>query len=393
MSSYKVALITHEFPPYLIGGMASHCYDLAYSLSKKKIPITVFCGMAISPQSEKINSYLRIVRLPLLNLPPRFLWFQIDNFKFLLKAINDYDIIHCVNPLASGIFSFFGKKMKKIIVTTLHEIFLSDLKTLLTAPFSELTLGDLSIQGISYPINEFLIRTCLTNSDHVIVCGNSALQDMRCIYPHLNYEKVSVIYNGINLDKFDNVKCQLINNTSIIFYGRLVWIKGVLYLLKAIPFLKKDFSNLSVKIVGKGPLERKIKAMIKKFKLEENIQLYGYLDHTRLIKEISRSSIVVLPSLYEVGPFISGLEAMACKKTLITFDLPFAREFIRPMYNGVLARGRDVIDLANKIRLVLSDHELRRKIGENAFKYVKKRHNWNLIAEKYIEIYENCLSR
>lgn len=394
MSDYRVALISHEFPPFLIGGMASHCYDLAYNLSRNKIFTTVFCGMSNKKVVEKLNSYLEIVRLPFLNLPPRFLWFQAQNFRFLLKALQEFDIIHFVNPLASAFFSLFTKKLtKKVLITTVHEVFLSNLKVFFSAPFSEWTLGDLRIHGVSYPINEFSLRTCLVNADHVIVCGYSALQEMKRIYPDLNYEKVSVIYNGIDLERFNDIYNQFsVEDFSVIYYGRLVWIKGVLYLLRALSYIRNHFPDLNIKIVGKGPLERKIKILIRKLDLK-NVYMYGYLDHTKLIQEVVKNSLVVLPSLYEVGPFISGLEAMACRKTLISFDFPFTREFISHMHNGILVEARNVNDLAAKIRLALMDSKLRRRIGQNAYQYVKQKHNWKLIVKRYIDVYENCLHK
>jgi len=392
MGDYKVALISHEFPPFLIGGMASHCYDLAYSLSKNKVFTTVFCGMSKRVTVEKLNPYLEVVRLPCLDLPPRFLWFQIQNFRILSQFLKDFDILHGVNPLASAICSYFKKKLRKPFVTSIHEVLLSDLKVFINSPFSEWTLGDFKIHAVAYPLDEFLVKTCLKSADHVVVCGNSAFRDMKRIYPNLAHEKTSVIYNGINFDELDKiVNPASERDFSIVYYGRLVWIKGILYLVRAMALLKDDFPNLSLNIIGKGPLEGKIRHWVRRLGLKEKVHIRGYFPRAKLIREIGKSSVVVLPSLYEVGPFISGLEAMACKKPLVTFDFPFTREFILSMRNGVLAKAKDVEDLANKIRLVLSDTKLQGRLGQNAYEYVKSKHNWDLLVEKYLEIYDNLL--
>jgi glycosyltransferase involved in cell wall biosynthesis len=217
---------------------------------------------------------------------------------------------------------------------------------------------------------------------------------MRRIYPNLAHKKISVIYNGINFDKFNKIiDSQSEKDLSIIFYGRLTWIKGILHLIKSVALLKGEFPELRLKVCGRGPLEGRIQVLIRKLKLKENVFVLGHLPHNNLMKEIIESSIVVLPSLYEVGPFISGLEAMACKKPLICFDLPFTREFILNMHNGVLAKANDVKDLSDKIYLLLSDTDLRRKLGKNAYEYVISKHNWDLLVKKYLDIYENCISR
>ena len=98
--------------------------------------------------------------------------------------------------------------------------------------------------------------------------------------------------------------------------------------------------------------------------------------------------MVVLPSLYEAQPVIL-LEAMACKKPTIAFDLPFAAEIIESGFNGFLAKIGDVNDLADKMRLLLDSKELREKMGENGYNYVRKNHNWEKLVEEYLKIYKS----
>ena len=389
MSNYRIALISHEFPPFTEGGVALNCCDLAYSLSKKGIHTTVFSGKSHIIHTEKLNDHLDVVRLPYLDIPPRFLWFQIQNFQFLLKTLRNYDIVHGVSPTASAIYGYIRKKLRQPFITTIHEVVLNDLKVFINAPLSEWTFGDFCLHVLEYPLFNSLIKTSLKSSDHVIVCGTSAFNDMQRVYPNLNFGKFSVIYNGIMFDRIGKVKENLLQNSGpIVFFGRLVWRKGILHLLKAFMTLKKDFPNLNLDIFGRGPLESKLKSVISKSDFANNIHFRGHVPRVELIRNVKRASIVALPSLYEVGPFISALEAMACKKPIVCFDLPFTREFIKDMHNGVLCKAGDVKDLSDKISLLLSDENLRHKLGRNAYEYVKERHDWDSLVEKYIDIYE-----
>jgi len=97
--------------------------------------------------------------------------------------------------------------------------------------------------------------------------------------------------------------------------------------------------------------------------------------------------VVALPSLFEVGPSIAALEAMACKKPIVAFDTPFTREFIGSMWDGLLAKPYDVNDFAEKLYLLLTDSKLRNKLGQNAYEYVKQNHNWSTLVKKHIGIY------
>jgi glycosyltransferase involved in cell wall biosynthesis len=57
------------------------------------------------------------------------------------------------------------------------------------------------------------------------------------------------------------------------------------------------------------------------------------------------------------------------------------------MRTGLLARPGDVQDLSSKIELLLENAALRAKIGQNAYEHVKEKHDWNTLAEKYVELY------
>jgi glycosyltransferase involved in cell wall biosynthesis len=62
------------------------------------------------------------------------------------------------------------------------------------------------------------------------------------------------------------------------------------------------------------------------------------------------------------------------------------------METGVMAKPGDIIDLVSKIKLLLSNDDLRMKLGENAYQYVRENHNWTTLASKYVEIYKEALS-
>jgi len=207
--------------------------------------------------------------------------------------------------------------------------------------------------------------------------------------------KVSVIYNGVNFDEIDNVKIDYENmngrnNLSIVFAGRLFWLKGIIHLLKAFEILRRDFKDLDLKIFGEGPEEHRIRGFVSNMGLKDNVRLQGRVPHKNLIAEIKKSDVVVLPSLYEAQPMFA-LEAMACKKPLVAFDIRFAREIVTNGHNGLLAEAYDVKDLSEKIRLILSDKKFRFEIGQNAYEYVKREHNWNTQVEKYLDVYKNVI--
>lgn len=389
-------MISLEFPPIALrfggGGISSVCYGLANSLSKKGIHTTVFSGTNGKPKVEKLSEFLDVIRLPCFGLPPSPVWFQLQNFRVVLKLLKSYTVVHGVNPEASAIYVRYKKELKRPVVTTIHAVPLLEVKKFVKSP-THWTCRDFAYHILEYPLHDFLVRSCLASSDHIVACSYTTLNALRNAYNNLVMNNVSVICNGINFDEIENANIDCENATnqssfSIVFAGRLFWVKGVMFLLRAFQIVRRDFADLDLKIFGKGPLEQRIKKFVSHAGLKNRVHVRGYVPHEDLITEVKKADIVVVPSIIEAQPMFM-LEAMACKKPVIAFDLPFAREIIADMHNGLLAKVYDVKDLSNKILLLLSDKKLRFELGRNAYKHVRRKHDWDLQAEKYLEIYQN----
>ena len=399
MKKFKVALISHEFPPYAIGGIGYQCYDLAYSLSKKNIETVVLCGKSSYKRIEKPNDFLTVIRLPYFDIPPRYFWFQLQNFSGFRKILSECSVIHGVNPISSAVGAYYKRTLSTPFVVTCHHSGLLELKEYLALPNTEWTLGNFNITVLSYPLDEILLMNiCLKSADRIIVPGQSTLNYINNTTGSLDLRKTRVIHNGIDFSKINKIITNFKENhkendysnveTTIAFYGRLVSTKGIMYLIEALAILSSEFPRLRLSIFGKGPLESKIRHKVISLGLENRVKFHGFVSYPELISQISEASVVVLPSLVEVGPFIAALEAMACRKPLVLFDATFSREFVTDMKNGLLAKACDPQDLSEKIRILIVDQKLRRRIGQNAFTYVKNNFNWERIVDKYIETYK-----
>jgi glycosyltransferase involved in cell wall biosynthesis len=236
------------------------------------------------------------------------------------------------------------------------------------------------------------MKFSLMNSDHIVSCGLYALNKMKA-YLDLDTRKASVIYNGIS---FDQIRNDLLPEdtdfkrvSTILFIGRLFYFKGITHFIKALALLEKDFPNFRAEILGNGPLQGKTRKLASRLGLKNLVHFQGFIsDRLSVMKKIRNADIVAVPSLHEVGPCISLLEAMAHKKPVVALDLPFSREFILNMENGLLANPDEIEDLADKLYLLCSDSDLCMNLGRNAYNYVKEKHNWNTLVDKYCKIYE-----
>jgi len=341
---------------------------------------------------EKPNDYLEIVRLPCLDLPPRFLWFQIQNFLNILRQRRDYGVIHSVSHQMAFLSAFLKRKLRRPLITSYHGVPFYDLRNFVNSPTNSWTIGDFGYNFLEFPLNEALIRFGLRNSDKITTCSKTTLNELRTLYGNVDREKSLVIPNGIDFGKIQEIKNRFKNREnvatpSIIFAGRLYYLKGITYLMQAFEHLIPDHPNLKLNIFGTGPMKDKIQALILSRGLSGKIFLRGQADRSRLMEEFLQADVAVFPSLREAQP-VSVLEAMAFEKPVVVFDFPFAREIVRDQYNGFLARREDSKDLAAKMGALLSDKRLRDRIGQNAYEYVKQHHNWDKLVNKYIDLYE-----
>ena len=383
----RVALISNEG-----GGISSVCRGLASSLSKKRVPTTIFTECRSKCEVETVNDFLEIIRLPVIHFPPRGLWYQLRHFRLLSNLLKEHSIVHGVSPDASVLFSFYKNKLKKPFVATIHSVYARAQRAFVNTPVLSWTFSDFALHIVEHPWHEFVTRGCLANSDHIVTCSFNTFNELRATYENLPTNRISVVRNGIDFDEIDSVRIDDNgnddeNNLSIVFAGRLFWLKGVFHLLRAMETLSLDFKDLRLKIFGTGPQEHRIRRLISNRGLNDIVLLKGRVPHKQLIAEMKRSDLLVLPSLYEAQPMVA-LEAMACKKPVVAFNAPFVHEIIKNGYNGILARAYDPKDLSDKILLLLSDKKLRRKLGGNAYDYVKREHNWDIQVEKYLEVYK-----
>jgi glycosyltransferase involved in cell wall biosynthesis len=248
---------------------------------------------------------------------------------------------------------------------------------------------------VEYPWHEFVVRECLARSDYIVACSMNTFDGLRANYRDLELSRISVINNGIDFDEIESVEIDDDknngSNSSILFAGRLFWLKGIFHLLEAVRMLVSDFGDLNLKIFGIGPQEHNIMSLVSTMGLENHVFLQGRVAHKKLLAEIKKSALIVVPSHYEGQPMIA-LEAMACKKPVVAFSVPFAREIINDGYNGLWAQPFDAKDLSEKMRLLLTDRKKRLELGKNAYDYVKREHDWDVQAHKYFDVYEHVLS-
>lgn len=162
-------------------------------------------------------------------------------------------------------------------------------------------------------------------------------------------DKISFIYNGIDIKSFNSV-AKLKNSVENVNYiGRFTEQKGIIYLMNAI----EKFKNSSIKfnIYGAGEKEKYIKNYIKDKKLK-NVSLHGFIGADKIKNVLKDTDILLMPSLDEGLPYML-IEAIASGVPCIATNVGGVPEVIDDSV-GRLIEKQNVDKIVNAIKEINS---------------------------------------
>lgn len=210
----------------------------------------------------------------------------------------------------------------------------------------------------------------------------------RAVAKHIKIKSI-VIPNPYdeNIFNFDRT----FNKTKdLVFVGRLVSDKGADVLLNAISILKEEGLKYNLTIIGSGPEEENLKLLIKELKLEDQITFTGSLIEKELSSKISNHKIMIIPSRWNEPFGIVALEGIACGCVLIGSEGGGLKEASGKC--GLTFKNGDYKELADKIKKLLSDDIYLNSFKEH-FKEHLEKHKPEIVAKKYLEVFEKALNR
>lgn len=199
--------------------------------------------------------------------------------------------------------------------------------------------------------------------------------------------------SGVNMEKFKPSPQPENPQPVILFVGRLLWNKGIKELVEAARILKNENLKFTLKIVG-GPDDRNPEAVPKAF-LEE-LHEQGIIDwvgrQTDMPKFYRESDIICLPTQYKEGLPLTLLEAASTGRALVATDVPGCREIVRDGINGYLVPPKSVNELADALRKLITDADLRKIYGEKSSEIVRTEFASPIIQSQLVGVYESLLN-
>ena len=391
------------------GGQTLYVLELARALAKKNIKVDIVTRQFENQkQEEQIFDKVKIVRIPsgnshfvqkekMYELIPEM---AENTMRYLQKKRKHYDIIHSHYWDGGYAGNLLSKMLDVPHVHTPHS--LGKLKKVEMMAVEEIPLLKLKPM-YRYHVRIAIEQQIMNKADAIaVLCEISRIQVLQ--HYIVDFEKLHVIYPGIDTDVFTTKRNSYdkklnLHKNAVLTVSRMVPAKGLDRVIEALALIrnKMDFhlymgggteSNMSNEEIE---TEAKIKALIKKYKMEKMVTMIGHVSHDKLLPAYYRnSSIFILASRYE--PFgLTTLEAMACGVTPIVSSVAGSKEVVVDGLNGFIIDTHDRKSLALLIQKLLLDHKLRKKVADNAAFTIKEHYSWDKIVEKFINLYKNLL--
>lgn len=192
---------------------------------------------------------------------------------------------------------------------------------------------------------------------------------------------VEVVPNGVDLDYFGGEGVET-DNSSMIFVGSMNWRPNqdaIQFFVRDIfPLIKKDINNAKTVFVGQDP-----PASILKLGDTAGIEIVGRVDDVRPF--VRKAGVYVVPLRIGGGTRLKILEALAMKKAVVSTSVGAEGIAVTPEVNILI--GNSPEEFASQVKRVISDENLRNKLGDAGRELVEKNYGWDRIAgtlEKFL---------
>ncbi len=297
----------------------------------------------------------------------------------LLNRKHNIQVIHCGQVLSSGVTGWIMKKLFNI-------------------PYIIYVYGS---ETYRFGNNKYLLKLIeefLMKADKIIPNSQFTMEEFMAL--DIPEEKFQIITPGVDTERFqpntpdfDLVdKYQLQNKKVLLTVARLDERKGHDKVIEAIARLKKEIPNIVYLIVGKGRELKRLKALVRKYKIKENVRFCGFVPDEDLPKYYNCCDLFILLNRqtsddeqlagdYE-GFGIVFLEASACGKPVIAGNFGGIRDAVEDDKSGYIIDGNDMTIITTTIKKLLLNDFNKIQLGKYGRERVVEYFTWKKISEE-----------
>ena len=405
----RIGLLSYRSNPFS-GGQGIYVRHLSSALNKLGHEVEVLSG----PPYPLLDKNIKLVRIPSLDLFSTNERLKAFNISFL-NSLTDfiewagvlsgafpepytfgrrvsqhlqnkksyYDIIHDNQSLSYALV----KLQKEFpLVTTIHHPITRDHR--IEVENSKNWIAKLS----SNRWHSFLkMQKRVAPQLEKIICPSSQSKSDVIREFKVQEKRVEAILNGIDLDTFrykqgiKKIPFRIITSASAD-----VPLKGLRFLIEALPKVLLDFPETCLSVIGKAKEKGEITKLIAKLDLKGKISFHSELNEIEIVNLYSSAQIAVIPSLYEGFGFGAG-EALACSLPLISTHSGGLKEVVGEA--AIQIKSGDAKEISMAIIDLFSNPEKQAYYSRLGRERMESEFDWLKAAEEYVKIYEEVINR
>ncbi|HKY05228.1 MAG TPA: glycosyltransferase family 4 protein, partial [Blastocatellia bacterium] len=406
----SVLIISSEYPPFLLGGLGTHVYELTKGLQRRGVKVYVF---AHNPGRNEVvtDGDLTVCYFSMPGVNPsqgpaeRELDFNdvrqlnrvvAERAKRLLSERNAaVDIIHSHDWFGFEAGCELRRTFGAPLISTVHMLY---------NPF---------ITWWGSPLSPAIVKAetaMCTQSDLVITVSHAMKQAIVGAYG-ANPNSVKVIHNGFEpLAATDHVleataglrgRVAASGEKIVLYAGRLAPMKGLEQLLLSASRVVKEFENIVYLVCGRHLDDsyawELIKLVERDGNLRKRVKLLGWQSREQLQALYSIADLAVVPSRFE--PFgYAALEAMAAQVPVVATDVGGLSEVLAGDVGGLLVplvagpggqRHADVAKLAEAQLTLLKNPDLAREMATSGQRRANTEFGFDKMIDSTLEAYSH----
>ena len=407
--SLKIGLLSYRSHPYS-GGQGIYVKHLSKALAELGHEVDVISGQPYPELDERVN----LVKLPSLNIfeeEDRFRSFKMNYLlnplslfewlsvmtggfpepytygvrvnRYLKKRLGDYQIIHDNQSLS---YALLHIQQNFPLVTTIHhpitrdhKLELENAKNWKQRLSSNRWHGFLRMQKKVAPSLKAIITP--SHSSKIDISNEFSV----------NKDFIDVVHNGIDTETFkpnDNKK--RIKNRIITTASADVPLKGLKYLINALPKIISLYPDTELVVIGRAKNNGETMKLIKKLNLLPHIHFKSNLKEEDIVDLYASAELAVIPSLYEGFGFGAG-EAMSCGVPLISTLSGGLEDIVKGSCYEI--EPGSSVEIENAVINLFDNEEEMKRVALLGRKRILEKFNWRQAAKGYLAIYEREITR
>jgi glycosyltransferase involved in cell wall biosynthesis len=257
--------------------------------------------------------------------------------------------------------------------------------------------NDVLIDVKKSKLGRFLTTRALKKADLITCDGENTREALLNL--SIPQEKIRFITFGVDVLKFrmnpkkEEIKAHLcLSHSKIVISTRtLTPVHNVETVVRAIPLVRDQISDVQFVIIGDGPEKEYLMNLAKDLNIYDAVRFPGQATEDEMALFLQSADLYVSTSLSESGIAASTAEAMACELPVVNTNTGDIELWIKDGNGGFIIPVKKPDVLANKIIGLLNDNELRLNFGKINRQTIEERNNYYKEMEKMENIYKELV--